>query len=243
MSLHEPSPLTSHESHTCRVRHEAGFPGDRREARVRRCRSCDRGGVGIEAQAFAGVEPAGHGIAVRCSCSWSCPDHAGRPGFGNPNPAPFGASATTAICRMGDAACGAPTALPGCLAPARRARARTTACEHSPQSADSCAIRCVPDRVYEGWRRAGGSNARGDAVAGLGLANPPLAARAALHWWSPPVRVERTPPWGRCLRPVRLPIPPRGECWSRWQGSNLRPRIPKTRALPTVPHRDETGAP
>ena len=82
MSLHELPPLTSHESHTCRVRHEAGFPGDRREARVRRCRSCDRGGVGIEAQAFAGVEPAGHGIAVRCSYSWSCPDHAGRPGFG-----------------------------------------------------------------------------------------------------------------------------------------------------------------
>ena len=146
VSLHEPSPLTSNESHACRVRHKAGFPGDRREARVRRCRSCDRGDFGIEVQAFAGVEPAGRGIAVRCSCAWSCPDHAGRPGFGNPNPAPFGASATTAICRTGDAACEAPTALPGCLTPARRARARTTACEHSPQSADSCAIRRVPDR-------------------------------------------------------------------------------------------------
>ena len=27
--------------------------------------------------------------------------------------------------------------------------------------------------------------------------------------------------------------------WSRWQGSNLRPHAPKTRALPTAPHREE----
>ena len=33
-------------------------------------------------------------------------------------------------------------------------------------------------------RRAGGSNARGDVIAGLGLASQPLASRAALRVWS-----------------------------------------------------------
>ena len=37
------------------------------------------------------------------------------------------------------------------------------------------------DYAASAWRRAGGSNARGDVIAGLGLASQPLATRAALR--------------------------------------------------------------
>ena len=37
------------------------------------------------------------------------------------------------------------------------------------------------------------------------------------------------------------PHPSARTVWSRWQVSNLRPRDPKSRALPSAPHRAETG--
>jgi hypothetical protein len=37
------------------------------------------------------------------------------------------------------------------------------------------------------------------------------------------------------------PLPSARFFWSRWQVSNLRPRDPKSRALPSAPHRAETG--
>jgi hypothetical protein len=80
------------------------------------------------------------------------------------------------------------------------------------------------------WRRASESNARGDGVAGLGLASQPLATRAALlvDHRHRPFNADSDRGSGRQKQPVRRQQRlkrPRGAAWARIVAAELLDKL------------------